>query len=195
VRSPGTPATPLSPSDIHPAYAASPTAASKFRLEPIVDSTRPQLMHSAISFNEHGAPPPYSVVGGARGRGQPHPKHALKLLSRRRSARPTFVERLDSPHAWLALYFAFNLGLTLFNKLVLQGFPFPWTLTALQMLAGTVGTQVLARRSAFPRAHLTSRESVVMLVFSSLYTVNIAVSNLSLHLVSVPVRRLLSLSH
>ncbi|GAA5847328.1 hypothetical protein JCM9279_000238 [Rhodotorula babjevae] len=192
-RSPGTPTTPLSPSDIHPAYAASPSVASQFHLEQFVDQTKPQLLHSSINFAEDGAPPPYSVSGGsvghlvgARGRGQPHPKHALLHLSRRRAAPPTLGQRFDSPHAWLALYFAFNLGLTLFNKLVLQGFPFPWTLTAIQMLAGTAGTQALAQRGSFPRSRLTSRENVVMVAFSALYTVNIAVSNLSLHLVSVP---------
>ncbi|KPV73349.1 uncharacterized protein RHOBADRAFT_38525 [Rhodotorula graminis WP1] len=108
------------------------------------------------------------------------------LLSRPLEAPPTLAQRLDSPHAWLALYFAFNLGLTLFNKLVLQGFPFPWTLTAIQMLAGTIGTQVLLSRGVFTQARLTSRENVIMFAFSGLYTINIAVSNLSLHLVSVP---------
>lgn len=32
----------------------------------------------------------------------------------------------DSPAYWLVLYFFFNLGLTLFNKIVLVSFPFPY---------------------------------------------------------------------
>jgi hypothetical protein len=32
----------------------------------------------------------------------------------------------DSPAYWLTLYFFFNLGLTLFNKVVLVSFPFPY---------------------------------------------------------------------
>lgn len=104
------------------------------------------------------------------------------------------------------LYFGFNLGkvlcqpsiahcrtdtsfkgLTLYNKLVLQGFPFPWTLTAIQMLSGTIGTQIALNRGFFVQARLTTREGAIMIAFSFLYTVNIAVSNLSLHLVTVPV--------
>lgn len=38
----------------------------------------------------------------------------------------------------------------------------------------------------FVPARLTSRENLIMAAFSVLYTINIAVSNLSLHLVSVP---------
>ncbi|GAA6059291.1 hypothetical protein JCM10212_006684 [Sporobolomyces blumeae] len=111
--------------------------------------------------------------------------HSL-LSSRQAPIQTALARRLDSPQAWLVLYFAFNLGLTLFNKLVLQGFPFPWTLTAIQMLSGTIGTQVALQRGAFVQAKLTSKENGVMLLFSGLYTINIAVSNLSLHLVSVP---------
>jgi len=92
----------------------------------------------------------------------------------------------SSPTAWLIYYFAFNLGLTLYNKLVLQGFPFPWTLTGIQMLSGSIGTQIAMRQGYFTPANLTTRENVIMLAFSFLYTVNIAVSNLSLHLVTVP---------
>lgn len=32
----------------------------------------------------------------------------------------------DSAAYWLGLYFFFNLGLTLFNKIVLVSFPFPY---------------------------------------------------------------------
>ncbi|KAK4705473.1 hypothetical protein P7C70_g725, partial [Phenoliferia sp. Uapishka_3] len=108
------------------------------------------------------------------------------LLSSRASPSSKLARQLDTPTAWLILYFSFNLGLTLFNKLVLQGFPFPWTLTGIQMLSGTIGTQVALNRGFFTQARLTTREGVIMVAFSTLYTINIAVSNLSLHLVTVP---------
>jgi hypothetical protein len=44
---------------------------------------------------------------------------------------------------WLVLYFLFNLSLTLYNKLVLVTFPFPYTLTAIHTLCGSVGCYVL----------------------------------------------------
>lgn len=39
---------------------------------------------------------------------------------------PTKAGFYDSPAYWLILYFFFNLGLTLFNKIVLVSFPFPY---------------------------------------------------------------------
>lgn len=84
-------------------------------------------------------------------------------------------------------------GLTLFNKLVLQGFPFGWTLTAVHMFGGTLGTHAAQHLGYFKRSRLTSRENYVMLAFSVLYTVNIAVSNISLQMVTVPVSCMLSL--
>lgn len=49
---------------------------------------------------------------------------------------------LESEPFWLFLYFLFNLGLTLYNKLVLVRFPFPYTLTALHTFAGTIGSYI-----------------------------------------------------
>ncbi|CAH7690851.1 triose-phosphate transporter family-domain-containing protein [Phakopsora pachyrhizi] len=94
--------------------------------------------------------------------------------------------QLDSSVAWLIYYFAFNLGLTIYNKTVLISFPFPWTLTAIHTLAGTIGTQLALRLGYFQPARLNRRHSVILISFSILYTVNIAISNLSLHLVTVP---------
>jgi hypothetical protein len=55
----------------------------------------------------------------------------------------------DSVPYWLALYFCFNLGLTLFNKIVLVSFPFPYTLTGLHALSGCAGTYIALERGAF----------------------------------------------
>lgn len=131
---------------------------------------------------------------GSKSRGLQHGSHFSPgtphglLSSRQLTGTSRLAQSLDTPSCWLALYFAFNLGLTLFNKLVLQGFPFPWTLTAIQMLSGTIGTQIALQRGVFTQARLTAKENGIMIMFSGLYTINIAVSNLSLHLVSVPVR-------
>jgi hypothetical protein len=84
-------------------------------------------------------------------------------------------------------YFAFNLGLTIFNKRVLLAFPFPWSLTAIHALAGTIGSQLAHANGLFSAARLSRNHSFILVAFSILYTVNIAVSNLSLHLVTVPV--------
>ncbi|RXW15608.1 hypothetical protein EST38_g10243 [Candolleomyces aberdarensis] len=85
---------------------------------------------------------------------------------------------------WLALYFLLNLALTLYNKLVLIHFPFPYTLTALHALCGSAGTFFLLKRRQVPSVH--GKEAAVVLLFSVLYTVNIVVSNASLKLVTVP---------
>lgn len=89
--------------------------------------------------------------------------------------------------SWLALYFLSNLSLTLYNKFVLVRFPFPYTLTALHALCGTIGGYVLMERGVFEPRALSLSENAVLAAFSVLYTVNIAVSNLSLGLVTVPV--------
>lgn len=93
----------------------------------------------------------------------------------------------DSQTTWLVLYFLSNLSLTLYNKGVLVRFPFPYTLTALHALCGSIGGYVLLERGAFEPRSLSVRENVILGLFSVLYTVNIAVSNLSLGLVTVPV--------
>ncbi|KAJ6590979.1 triose-phosphate transporter family-domain-containing protein [Mycena vulgaris] len=87
---------------------------------------------------------------------------------------------------WLAMYFCFNLGLTLYNKGVLLRFPFPYTLSALHALFGTIGGTLLGKRGYFVPPRLNLRETAVLLAFSVLYAVNIVVSNVSLQLVTVP---------
>ncbi|KAK9702067.1 hypothetical protein K7432_011424 [Basidiobolus ranarum] len=97
-------------------------------------------------------------------------------------------EALDSPAAWLIMYFFFNLGLTLYNKAVMQlfDFGFPWTLTGIHTLCGAIGSYLFYLFGVFKPRKLGERENTVMLAFSVLYTLNIAISNVSLHLVTVP---------
>lgn len=91
-----------------------------------------------------------------------------------------------SPALWLFLYFLCNLSLTLYNKGVLINFPFPYTLTTIHALSGTFGTALLARAGAFQPLRLSWRQLNTVIAFSFLYTINIAVSNLSLQKVTVP---------
>ncbi|KAG2197655.1 hypothetical protein INT47_002362 [Mucor saturninus] len=95
---------------------------------------------------------------------------------------------LESSMLWLAMYFFLNLGLTLYNKVIMAmfQFPFPWALTAIHTLCGTIGSYLFWKLGLFKPAKLGERENMVMLMFSVLYTINIAISNVSLNLVTVP---------
>jgi Triose-phosphate Transporter family len=80
------------------------------------------------------------------------------------------------------VYFFFNLALTIYNKFVLAGdFPFPYTLTAVHALSGSVGSFLCWKRGLFSMVTLTTRETVQIILFSGLYTINIIVSNVSLY--------------
>lgn len=65
-------------------------------------------------------------------------------------------------------------------------FPFPWALTGVHTLCGSIGAQVALQKGFFTPQKLETQENLVLVAFSSLYTINIAVSNLSLNLVTVP---------
>ena len=87
---------------------------------------------------------------------------------------------VDSRYVWLGLYFAFNLSLTLYNKAILLDFRYPWTLTAIHTLCGAIGCYILYFLGYFTPVKLGEQENMVMLMFSVLYTINIAISNVSL---------------
>ncbi|KAL2684791.1 hypothetical protein Neosp_005880 [[Neocosmospora] mangrovei] len=118
--------------------------------------------------------------------------------------------------AWLGTYFFFSLLLTLYNKLVLGMFDdvrarvlsaravirnsvrydandapaiqfhFPWLLTFLHASFASAGTYVMMQLGYFKLSRLGRRENLALVAFSALFTANIAVSNLSLAMVSVP---------
>ncbi|KAL6837042.1 triose-phosphate transporter family domain-containing protein [Trichoderma camerunense] len=87
---------------------------------------------------------------------------------------------------WLGTYFLFSLILTLYNKLVLGVFHFPWLLTFLHTLFASLGTYAMLQMGYFKLSRLGRRENLALVAFSALFTANIAVSNLSLAMVSVP---------
>ncbi|KAK2606406.1 hypothetical protein QQS21_003225 [Conoideocrella luteorostrata] len=87
---------------------------------------------------------------------------------------------------WLGTYFFFSLLLTLYNKLVLGMFHFPWLLTFLHASFASMGTYAMMHMGHFKLSRLGRRENLALVAFSALFTANIAVSNLSLAMVSVP---------
>ncbi|KAF9113428.1 UAA transporter [Mortierella sp. AM989] len=113
------------------------------------------------------------------GKDRPHP---LQLAGG--STRPG---KVDTSYTWLAMYFFLNLTLTIYNKAILSTFKFgfPWTLTGIHTLCSGIGAYSMARMGYFKPAQLGEHENMVMLMFSFLYTLNIAISNVSLHEVSV----------
>ncbi|POR32248.1 Putative sugar phosphate/phosphate translocator [Tolypocladium paradoxum] len=88
--------------------------------------------------------------------------------------------------AWLGTYFFFSLLLTLYNKLVLGMFAFPWLLTCLHASFASLGTYSMMHVGYFKLSRLGRREHLALVAFSALFTANIALSNLSLAMVSVP---------
>ena len=90
--------------------------------------------------------------------------------------------KADTSYSWLAAYFLLNLSLTIYNKAILSTFKFgfPWTLTGIHTLCSGVGAYIMGRMGYFTPATLGEHENMVMLMFSFLYTMNIAISNVSL---------------
>ena len=94
---------------------------------------------------------------------------------------------------WLILYFVLNLVLTLYNKVLLVSFPFPYTLTAIHALFGLAGGTYLRLIEVYKPRSLCGSDHIVIVTFSILYSVNIAISNASLGRVTVPVSQPLTL--
>ena len=139
-----------------------------------------------LYFPEHGSPSESASQAEQR-------KHTLvgtqclKSLAASPILRYRWTHIWNSRLGWLSLYFSLNLLLTLSNKSVLTDFPFPYTLTAIHALFSALGGAWLRWRGVFTPKYLGSRDELVLLGFSILYSINIAVSNISLNLVTVPV--------
>lgn len=84
------------------------------------------------------------------------PSHSSGLLENLRARVVSFrlAKPFNSSAFWLVMYFLFNLSLTLYNKLVLVAFPFPYTLTAMHALCGSVGCYVLQEYEFYVCLHL-----------------------------------------
>lgn len=90
---------------------------------------------------------------------------------------------------WLSIWLLLNLSVTLYNKAVMNllHFSFPWLLTSIHMAFALAGSQIGASFGVFKPSRLSSKETWRMFGFSVLYTLNLAVSNISLNWVSIPV--------
>ncbi|OWZ28658.1 hypothetical protein C351_06492 [Cryptococcus neoformans c8] len=164
----------VSPQQGHPADSPSPSPATSAAAPQPSPYDPPHLAAARRSENGY-APALFHPLTGKEAQYGSTP-----------TVHPAKVPFTESAAYWLALYFVFNLGLTLFNKFVLVSFPFPYTLTGLHALSGCAGCYIALERGAFTPARLTRKENVVLGAFSVLYTINIAVSNISLQLVTVP---------
>ncbi|KAH9913757.1 triose-phosphate transporter family-domain-containing protein [Fomitopsis serialis] len=152
---------------------------------------RPGFSHSTSLGSSIPPSPILTDVGSAPALPvlSPYATESSKRLTLRRTKRSQFFtlpQFVETQAFWLVLYFTFNLGLTLYNKLVLVHFPFPYTLTALHALCGTLGGLTLRRRGTYVPAKLSARSSAALAAFGVLYAVNIAVSNVSLQMVTIP---------
>ncbi|KAI9719985.1 MAG: hypothetical protein M1812_003110 [Candelaria pacifica] len=92
----------------------------------------------------------------------------------------------QTKYNYLALYFLFNICLTLFNKTLMIAFPYPYLLTSLHAAFGCLGCSVLLKRRYFKLNQQSMRSMLALYAFSVLYTINIVVSNISLHMVTIP---------
>ena len=81
---------------------------------------------------------------------------------------------------YLSGYFALNLTLTIYNKALLGGFKFPWLLTAIHCTCVSIGCSALLSRGWFTLTELSRTHNFILLAFSALFTLNIAISNVSL---------------
>lgn len=100
------------------------------------------------------------------------------------SGRPTSAAEYQIPTRtkllYLAGYFSLNLGLTIYNKAVLGGFHFPWLLTTIHTTCVSVGCYLLTLLGQFKLSKLGPKENLILVSFSILFTLNIAISNVSL---------------
>ncbi|KAJ2511183.1 hypothetical protein H4217_007510 [Coemansia sp. RSA 1939] len=96
-----------------------------------------------------------------------------------------------TPLASILGYLAISLCLTLHSKMVLQWhkFGFPWLVTAIHNLSCVIGMRALAHTGFFTPVALDKHQRRLLWIFSVLYTINIAVSNVSLHYVTVPLHQ------
>ncbi|RMX93791.1 hypothetical protein D0867_14085 [Hortaea werneckii] len=122
------------------------------------------------------------------------------------------VEHTVSPKKkllFLGAWFFFNLALTISNKAVLgkvssaddcitssldtdcKQAKFPWLLTTLHASATSIGCFGLMGLGMVKLTALSTRENLILLAFSVLFTVNIAISNVSLAMVSVPLHQIM----
>lgn len=104
----------VSPQQGHPADSPSPSPATSAAAPQPSPYDPPHLAAARRSENGY-APALFHPLTGKEAQYGSTP-----------TVHPAKVPFTESAAYWLALYFVFNLGLTLFNKFVLVSFPFPY---------------------------------------------------------------------
>ena len=114
-----------------------------FQPSPKIHVTHPSMSSTYESLLHHPA--------GGPGLRASHPPsyQSLKISTKSDARKMARIEWMKSGGAWIALYFAFNMGLTLYNKTILVHFPFPYSLTAIHTFCGTVGCWYLKSTGYF----------------------------------------------
>ncbi|KAJ5126381.1 hypothetical protein N7448_005686 [Penicillium atrosanguineum] len=102
-----------------------------------------------------------------------------------KDAEPEYQTPTTLKAIWLTAYFGFSMALTIYNKFILGSFQAPWLLTSLHTTVSALGTLVMLKMGYFKLSKLSLREHLILGAFSVLFTSNIAMSNLSLSLVSL----------
>lgn len=103
---------------------------------------------------------------------------------------------LSSPSAgslWVVFYFAANFILTLHNKYVLSSLEFncPWALTSMHILLSGLGSYIIMGPSKKDSTEeQKSLSPLKLILFSLLYSLNIALSNISMIFVSLAFHQL-----
>ncbi|KAK3694181.1 triose-phosphate transporter family-domain-containing protein [Podospora appendiculata] len=93
--------------------------------------------------------------------------------------------------SYLAVYFLCNISLTIYNKLILGQFGYPWLLTSIHAGSASIGCYILLMRGHFTLTKLSFHQNTVLVLFSILFTINIATSNVSLAMVSIPFHQIM----
>jgi hypothetical protein len=96
----------------------------------------------------------------------------------------TWDRACASPTVWLGLWLINNVAVTLLNKAAFSSvhFNYPMTLSLIHMLCSGIGCRIFYTR---PVKSLSSEARKQILLFSIIFTLNIAVGNVSLKYVSV----------
>ncbi|KAJ5101897.1 hypothetical protein NUU61_004119 [Penicillium alfredii] len=115
-------------------------------------------------------------------------KEALQLS-------PVVQSEYETParvkYAWLGAYLVFAMALTIHNKFVLQKFNCPWLLTTLHGAFSALGAFMVWMLGYFKLSTLSTRDHLILVVYSVLFSVNIFFSNWSLALVSLALFQIL----
>lgn len=107
---------------------------------------------------------------------------------------PSLGHGLQHPAFWIALYFGANLALTVHSKWVLSRlhFAFPWLLSAMHIAISSLGSYLmLVYYYKIKPPPLSWAAEGKLLMFSTLYAVNIAISNISLARVSLSLHQII----